>query len=78
MGEWPNKMCSIQYYSAVSKKEILTRLKQGHRNKEQTGGWQRGGWRRRELGAGDDEVQTSSYKTNESQGGRVQCGEYSQ
>ena len=34
-----------------------------------------GGWWRKEIGEGDEKVQTSSYKINESRGWKVQCGE---
>ena len=57
MNEWLNKLWSLhtmQYYSALNKKEILTKQKQSHRNREQTSGCQRGGGGgRRDIGEGD-------------------------
>lgn len=52
---------------------------QSYRYREQTGGYQREETgERKEIGEGDKEVQTSSYKTNEPQICNVQCAKYSQ
>ena len=40
--------------------------------------WFRGGGGMSEMGEGDKEVQTSSYKTNEPQICNVQCAKYTQ
>ena len=57
----------------------ITKRKQTHRYRGDIGGCQRGGrWCMREMGEGDYEVQTSSYRINKSQGHNVRHREYSQ
>ena len=71
-------MISLIWGTEKAKQINVTKPKKSHRYREQTGGCQRGEGVCGGIGEGDWEIQTFSYKINESQVWNVQHEEYGQ